>query len=92
VAAFHEPAVSTPSVQLNAPPLKSLASTVERMKSLDSKILLRANMMGELSLGIETDLVFLNNVWTDLLSPAGRMLIRNMLLIPYMFKIFFCRW
>jgi hypothetical protein len=62
------------------------------MKSLDSKILLRANMMGELSLGIETDLVFLNNVWTDLLSPAGRMLIRNMLLIPYMFKLFFCRW
>ena len=56
---------------MSAPPLKLLASIVERRKGLDSKILLRANMMGELSLGIETDLVFLNNVWTDLLPPSG---------------------
>ena len=56
---------------MSAPPLKLLASIVERLKGLDSKILLRANMMGELSLGIETDLVFLNNVWTDLLPPSG---------------------
>ena len=26
-------------------------------------------MIGELSLGIETDLVFMNNVWTGLLPP-----------------------
>lgn len=56
---------------MSAPPLKLLASIVERLKGLDSKILFRANMMGELSLGIETDLVFLNNVWTDLLPPSG---------------------
>jgi hypothetical protein len=44
---------------------------MERLKGLDSKVLLRANMMGELSLGVETDLVFLNNVWTDLLPPSS---------------------
>ncbi len=44
---------------------------MERLKGLDSKVLLRANMMGELSLGVETDLVFLNNVWTDLLPPQS---------------------
>ena len=54
VADFHEPEVSTPPVRLCAPPLKSLASMMERLKGLDSKILLRANMMGELSIGIET--------------------------------------
>mmetsp|Transcript_78425 Transcript_78425/g.210954 ORF Transcript_78425/g.210954 Transcript_78425/m.210954 type:complete len:208 (+) Transcript_78425:83-706(+) len=73
---FHEPSVQTPAVQLSAPPLKSVFSIVERLKSLDCKILLRANMMGELSLGVETDLVFLNNVWTDL-SPPDALRVQN---------------
>jgi hypothetical protein len=72
VASFQEPVVATPAVQLLTPPLKPLSIVVERLKGMNTKILLRANMMGELALGIETDLVFLNNVWTDLLPPGNR--------------------
>ncbi len=62
---------------------------MERLKGLDSKVLLRANMMGELSLGIETDLVFLNNVWTDLLPPSSGICLLHLSSFP---KLLFDIW
>mmetsp|Transcript_14545 Transcript_14545/g.34474 ORF Transcript_14545/g.34474 Transcript_14545/m.34474 type:complete len:281 (+) Transcript_14545:138-980(+) len=67
---LEEPDIGEPSVRLIAPPLKSLSNVADRLKGLHDRICLRANMAGELEVGVETEFVFMNNFWKDLDAPA----------------------
>ncbi len=42
----------------------------ERLKGLHDRICIRANMAGELDVGVETEFVFMNSFWKDLEAPA----------------------
>eukprot|EP00287_Rhodomonas_sp_CCMP768_P022232 CAMPEP_0202826506 /NCGR_PEP_ID=MMETSP1389-20130828/13657_1 /ASSEMBLY_ACC=CAM_ASM_000865 /TAXON_ID=302021 /ORGANISM="Rhodomonas sp., Strain CCMP768" /LENGTH=415 /DNA_ID=CAMNT_0049499807 /DNA_START=21 /DNA_END=1265 /DNA_ORIENTATION=+ len=65
-----EPDIGEPSVRLIAPPLKSLSNVIDRLKGLHDRVCIRANMAGELEVGVETEFVFMNNFWKDLEAPA----------------------
>jgi hypothetical protein len=43
---------------------------IDRLKGLHDRVCLRANMAGELEVGVETEFVFMNNFWKDLEAPA----------------------
>mmetsp|Transcript_53209 Transcript_53209/g.108570 ORF Transcript_53209/g.108570 Transcript_53209/m.108570 type:complete len:281 (+) Transcript_53209:91-933(+) len=65
-----EPDIGEPSVRLISPPLKSLSNVIDRLKGLHDRVCIRANMAGELEVGVETEFVFMNNFWKDLEAPA----------------------
>jgi hypothetical protein len=57
------------------PSLLQLRAVVDRMRSLANVLLLRANMCGELQLGVETDLVKVTTYYGDLAHPQlGKLL------------------
>jgi HUS1 checkpoint protein len=47
-----EPTLPDPEVYIMMPPLKNLKNVIERMKNIDSNLILQANMAGELTLKV----------------------------------------
>jgi len=66
----NEPDIGDPTVKLVVPDLRPLSNVTDRLKHLDSKINLKANMAGELEFGAATDFAFMTNYWKELQSPA----------------------
>jgi len=60
-----------PTVRLISPPMKTMSTVVERLKCLADRILLKANMNGELEVGVTSDMAFMTNYWKDLASPTA---------------------
>jgi|SaaInl85LU_5_DNA_1037374.scaffolds.fasta_scaffold135255_1 HUS1 checkpoint protein len=60
-----------PTVRLISPPMKTMSTVVERLKCLADRILLKANMNGELEVGVTSDMAFMTNYWKDLAAPTA---------------------
>jgi HUS1 checkpoint protein len=69
VAAFVEPTLPDPEVYIMMPPLKLLRSVVDHMKNLDDYLTMQANMAGELTLKVETDMVSVATFYRNLEHP-----------------------
>ena len=59
-------------VQIFLPQLKQLASVVERMTRVSDRLLLAANMSGELTLKVDSDVVSIATFYTKLSTPGTR--------------------
>ncbi|XP_013147852.1 PREDICTED: checkpoint protein HUS1 [Papilio polytes] len=52
---FHEPQVPKPDISIELPSLKQLRTTIDRMRTMCSDVLIRASAEGRLTLQIKTD-------------------------------------
>lgn len=68
-ASTVEPDIGDPKVKLVVPDLRTLSNVTDRLKNLDTRIEMKANMAGELQLGTATEFGFMTNYWKDLQSP-----------------------
>eukprot|EP01126_Amoeba_proteus_P041046 TRINITY_DN4404_c0_g1_i6.p1 TRINITY_DN4404_c0_g1~~TRINITY_DN4404_c0_g1_i6.p1 ORF type:complete len:155 (-),score=28.98 TRINITY_DN4404_c0_g1_i6:145-609(-) len=69
LAAFTEPALPEPEVCIMMPPLKGLKNVIERMKNVDDFLIIQANMAGELTFKVQTDLVSIATFYRKLNHP-----------------------
>lgn len=67
--AFHEPLVPEPQVHIMMPPLGSLKTISDRMKSLSSAVVIEANMAGEFVMKMDTDAVSVETRFEGLINP-----------------------
>ncbi|XP_061660946.1 checkpoint protein HUS1 isoform X1 [Syngnathoides biaculeatus] len=66
---FDEPGVPDFDVSVCLPPLKTMRNVVDRMKNLSNFLVVEANLSGEMTLKIETDLVSVATHFRDLGNP-----------------------
>ncbi|XP_037135654.1 checkpoint protein HUS1 isoform X1 [Syngnathus acus] len=66
---FKEPNVPNFDVSIFLPPFKTLKNVVDRMKNLSNFLEVEANLSGEMTLKIETDLVSVTTHFKDLGNP-----------------------
>jgi HUS1 checkpoint protein len=69
VASFVEPLLPDPEVYIMMPPLKLLRNVVDRMKNIDDYLTIQANMAGEFTLKVETDMVSIATFYRNLDHP-----------------------
>ena len=69
LAQFNEPHLPEPEVYIMVPPLKLLRNVVDRMKNIHDYLGISANMGGELTLKVETDMVSIATFYTNLHHP-----------------------
>ncbi|KAL7750860.1 Checkpoint protein hus1 [Sorochytrium milnesiophthora] len=69
IAELREPAVPPPDVYILLPPLVTLRTLAERMRTIAHHVVLSANFCGSLVLKCETDAVTIETVFTDLVHP-----------------------
>mmetsp|Transcript_20266 Transcript_20266/g.31677 ORF Transcript_20266/g.31677 Transcript_20266/m.31677 type:complete len:281 (-) Transcript_20266:42-884(-) len=67
-ARLQEPNIGEPDVHLVIPRdnFRTLSVVADRLKGLNDKIVIRASMIGDLEMGIETEFVFLTQTWKNL--------------------------
>ncbi|KAI9207229.1 checkpoint protein Hus1/Mec3 [Polychytrium aggregatum] len=66
---LKEPLVPEPHVHIMMPPLSSIRTIAERMKSMSNYITISANMRGEFVLKIDTDSVEVETSYRNLINP-----------------------
>eukprot|EP00770_Monocercomonoides_exilis_P007076 MONOS_7039.1-p1 / transcript=MONOS_7039.1 / gene=MONOS_7039 / organism=Monocercomonoides_exilis_PA203 / gene_product=checkpoint protein hus1, putative / transcript_product=checkpoint protein hus1, putative / location=Mono_scaffold00232:24862-25653(-) / protein_length=199 / sequence_SO=supercontig / SO=protein_coding / is_pseudo=false len=64
------PLTDLPDVQICLPPMKPFYALIERYKSIDSSVLLLANMDGKLSVKAESTQASATTFYKDLLNPS----------------------
>lgn len=69
LAQFQEPHLPDPEVWILMPPLKLLRNVIDRMKNIHDYFIITANMAGELTLKVETDMVSVATFYTNLDHP-----------------------
>jgi HUS1 checkpoint protein len=69
-ATVIEPNLNPPEVTIILPPLKTILLAVDRMKNLSEYITVRANMDGEMTVGVTTDMVSVNTKFVNLSHPV----------------------
>jgi len=67
--AFIEPILPDPDIVIMMPPLKAMRNVIERMKDLDSTLTIQANMGGEMTLKVQTDMVSIATFYRNLEHP-----------------------
>eukprot|EP01103_Thecamoeba_quadrilineata_P003734 TRINITY_DN13486_c0_g1_i1.p1 TRINITY_DN13486_c0_g1~~TRINITY_DN13486_c0_g1_i1.p1 ORF type:complete len:275 (-),score=36.09 TRINITY_DN13486_c0_g1_i1:6-830(-) len=70
LAQLTEPHLTDPEVNILMPPLKLLKNAVERMKNISDCLIINANMAGQLTLRVETDLVSIATFFKNLQHPV----------------------
>ncbi|XP_047036859.1 checkpoint protein HUS1 [Helicoverpa zea] len=55
-ADFHEPRIPSLDISIELPPLKQLRTTIDRMRTMASEVVIRASAEGRLTLQIKTDM------------------------------------
>ncbi|CAB3225901.1 unnamed protein product [Arctia plantaginis] len=63
---FHEPRVPDPDISIELPSLKQLRTTIDRMKTMSSEVVIRASAEGRLTLQIKTDMAKVSTRFRDL--------------------------
>ncbi|CAG4944974.1 unnamed protein product [Parnassius apollo] len=53
---FHEPQVPKPDISIELPPLKQLRTSIDRMRTMATDVIIRASAEGRLTLQIKTDM------------------------------------
>lgn len=66
------PALPKPEVNVYLPPIKTLKTIIDKMKSMSDKLCISANMAGDLVLKIETTMVVARTFFHDLVAPKWR--------------------
>jgi len=66
---YVEPVLPDPEVYIMMPPLKNLKNVIERMKNIESFLILQANMAGELTLKVQTDNISVATFYRKLEHP-----------------------
>jgi len=66
---FLEPELPTPDIFIMMPALKNMKNVIKRMKNLNKTLIIRANMNGELTLKVETELVKITTFYRNLEHP-----------------------
>ncbi|XP_019749445.1 checkpoint protein HUS1 [Hippocampus comes] len=66
---FKEPSLPDFDVSVYLPPLKTMKNVVDRMKNLSNFLVVEANLSGQMTLKIETDLVSVTTHFKDLGNP-----------------------
>ncbi|KAG8510579.1 LOW QUALITY PROTEIN: Checkpoint protein HUS1 [Galemys pyrenaicus] len=66
---LQEPTVPASEVSIYLPGLKMMKSVVEKMRNISSRLIIEANLNGELNLKIETELVCVSTHFKDLGNP-----------------------
>ncbi|XP_072946596.1 checkpoint protein HUS1 [Epargyreus clarus] len=67
---FYEPRVPTPDISIELPPLKQLKTTIDRMKTMSSEVVIRASAEGRLTLQIKTDIAKVSTRFKNLRVEA----------------------
>jgi len=67
--AFIEPTLPDPDIAIMMPTLKNMRHVIERMKDLDSMLTIQANMGGEMTLKVQTDMVSIATFYRNLEHP-----------------------
>ncbi|KAI9101760.1 checkpoint protein Hus1/Mec3 [Phlyctochytrium arcticum] len=67
---LKQPVMLDYQVHILLPPLSDLKTIVERMRGLGSHLVVSANMSGELSVRVETDVVKVETAFSSLVNPA----------------------
>ncbi|XP_049881089.1 checkpoint protein HUS1 [Pectinophora gossypiella] len=63
---FHEPKVPQPDISIELPSLKQLRTTIDRMRTMASEVVIRASAEGRLTLQISTDMAKVSTRFKDL--------------------------
>ncbi|KAL6076666.1 DNA damage checkpoint control protein [Balamuthia mandrillaris] len=66
---FIEPYLPDPEVYIMLPPLKLMRSVIDRMKNIHDYLIITANMAGDLTLKVETELVSIATFYRQLEHP-----------------------
>jgi len=66
---FIEPELPNPDIIIMMPPLKAMKNVIKRMKDLHKTLMIRANMNGELTLKVQTELVSIATFYRHLEHP-----------------------
>jgi len=66
---FIEPELPTPDIIIMMPKLKDMKNVIKRMKNLNKNLTIRANMNGELTLMVRTELVSITTFYRNLEHP-----------------------
>jgi len=66
---FLEPELPTPDIIIMMPALKAMKNVIKRMKNLNKTLIIRANMNGELTLKVQTELVSIATFYRNLEHP-----------------------
>eukprot|EP01128_Nolandella_sp_AFSM9_P008240 TRINITY_DN4829_c0_g1_i1.p1 TRINITY_DN4829_c0_g1~~TRINITY_DN4829_c0_g1_i1.p1 ORF type:complete len:273 (-),score=55.84 TRINITY_DN4829_c0_g1_i1:141-959(-) len=69
MASMKEPQLPDPEVYIFMPVLKHLRNVIDRMKNLDDYVTINATMGGELSFGVQTEMVEVTTYYKDLEHP-----------------------
>jgi HUS1 checkpoint protein len=68
-AQLNEPQLPDPKVHIMLPVLKTLRPIIDRMKNISEFLLIHANMRGELSLKVDTEVVSVETIYKNLERP-----------------------
>ncbi|KAL2912765.1 Checkpoint protein hus1 [Polyrhizophydium stewartii] len=66
---FREPVAPEPDVHILMPPILTLRTIAERMKSISQRLILSANMGGQLTMSVSNDIVKVQTFFNDLINP-----------------------
>eukprot|EP00842_Homolaphlyctis_polyrhiza_P001539 jgi/Hompol1/2386/HPOL_001444-RA len=66
---FREPVAPEPDVHILMPPILSVRSIAERMKSVGQRLVIAANMSGQLTMSVSNDIVKIQTFFKDLVNP-----------------------
>ncbi|ORX60072.1 cell cycle checkpoint [Piromyces finnis] len=69
ISEYKEPMVPQPHVHILMPPLVSVRTIIDRMKSMSNYLTISANYNGEFTLKIETESVSVETYFKDLICP-----------------------
>ncbi|CAH0403366.1 unnamed protein product [Chilo suppressalis] len=69
-ADFNEPKIPYPDISIELPPLKQLRTTIDRMRTMASEVVVRASAEGRLTLQIRTDMAKVSTRFKDLKVEA----------------------
>ncbi|XP_041971921.1 checkpoint protein HUS1 [Aricia agestis] len=67
---FQEPRIPQPDISIELPPLKQLRTTIDRMRTMSSEVVLRASAEGRFTLQIKTDMAKVSTRFKDLRVEA----------------------
>ncbi|KAH9266748.1 hypothetical protein BASA84_001000 [Batrachochytrium salamandrivorans] len=66
---FREPATPDFDVHILMPPIISFRNIAERMKAIGQRLVISANMSGQLTMGVSNDIVKIQTFFKDLINP-----------------------
>ncbi|KAJ8323358.1 hypothetical protein BDEG_22709 [Batrachochytrium dendrobatidis JEL423] len=66
---FREPATPDFDVHILMPPILSVRNIAERMKAVGQRLVISANMSGQLTMGVSNDIVKIQTFFKDLINP-----------------------